>query len=111
MGKELSSGTIKNFNRQIRSCIKFIVSEGVIQYDFTQGVAIKGRGKDTGNWVKYLDFDEFEKLVSTLQKEMSPINVFSIMCYIGAMTGMRYSEVAGLTWVQYRFHQQQNKSR
>lgn len=98
MGKELSSGTIKNFNRQIRSCIKFLVSEGVIQYDFTQGVAIKGRGKDTGNWVKYLDFDEFEKLVSTLQKEMSPINVFSIMCYIGAMTGMRYSEVAGLTW-------------
>lgn len=96
--KTLSDGTIKNFNRQLRSCVKFMVDEGIIQSDFTQKVAIKGQKVVKENQVKFLNFTEFEKFISYIKNIIDPSDTYPIIFYIGAMTGMRYSEVTGLTW-------------
>lgn len=94
----LSNGTIKNFNRQLRSCVKFLVDEGIIQSDFTQKVSIKGQKVIKENHVKFLNYSEFELFITSLKKQIDPSNTYPITFYIGAMTGMRYSEITGLTW-------------
>ena len=93
-GQNHAVATVKKRHKHIRSCIKEALVSGMMIKDFTYKVEIVGlEGKKEEK--KFLSEKETKKLISSLKDDNSLSRKMAILA-LG--TGMRYAEIAGLTY-------------
>lgn len=101
--KDHAKDTVSNLNTQIRHSLQPLIDEGALQSDFTKNVVIKGKniGKQTND--KFINLNQFKKLVEYFKNHLNPFYSSSTVLYIASITGMRLSEVLALTWEDIDF--------
>lgn len=93
----LRKSTIACYNTIYHSAIRYAFEDGLIPRDFAARVQIGGRGaKDVK--LKYLEYDEMVKLYNATKDYKGPVRVNSSVAFAGLQTGLRFGELAGLTW-------------
>ncbi len=93
-----SNSSVKQINIHVRASLENLLDDFIIKNDFTKGAISKGGTGSKSEDLKYLNFAEFTELINLAKSKINPVYASSFMIYIGAMTGMRFSELAGLTW-------------
>jgi integrase len=86
--------TTKDFNNHLKSAILDAIDEGYIKADPTRKVIIKGKPPPAKK-LKFLSKFEIQSLLQNL--ELSNGVNWDWAIYIGIMTGMRISEILGIT--------------
>lgn len=95
-GKNLSKGTMTKIHKHIRSCIQDALHNGEIDKDFTYKAEVTGKdGKSESS--KFLNHAESKLLIKELNAGITPNMLTRHMALLALATGMRYSEIAGLT--------------
>ena len=103
-GKEHERQTVMDFHHQIKGSIMDAIDDGMIGRDPTRKVVIKGRKPRTKK-MKYLGSRELEALIATLELGNEPD--WNWLILLTAKTGMRFSEVLGLTVEDFDFAKQE----
>ena len=99
--KTHSKLTVSCFHKQMHACLLDAVDERQIKTDPSRKAIISGRAAEKEK-AKYLDYDEWKKLVlATYDTD----NIREQIIYLSAVTGLRYAEVLGLTWDNVDFQQ------
>lgn len=98
-----SDESTRQINIHIRASISNLVDEGIINCDFTKGAITKGGKSAKAENDKYLNYDDFQKLIKAVRSKLNPIYASPFMIFVGSMTGMRFSELSGLTWDHINF--------
>lgn len=102
-GTSHAKASVQKLNVQIRECVRDAIQDGIIDKDFTYNASLGGsKGRDERS--KYLDEDEMVKLLSKVTQAPSAMHVVWAMIATALYTGMRISEVAGLTWSDINFN-------
>lgn len=96
--KNHANASVKRLNSNIRASIANLVDEGIISYDFTKGAIIKGESPSVSEQDKFLHYEEFERLMNLVKKDLDPRYSSRFMILIAGATGMRFGELLGLTW-------------
>lgn len=91
-----AKATIETINTHIKGAVKNALNDGIIQKDFTLTTNLVFDASKTRE-VKYLNQDDAKTLLKFLKGHLFESVVYP-MAYTSLMTGMRVSEVAGLTW-------------
>ena len=95
--------TTTDFHHLLKACILDAIDDGYITKDPTRRVTIKGKPpvekKD-----KYLNQFELHKLLEDLNLDYK--NKYEWLIYIGAKTGMRFSEILAITPEDFDAHTQ-----
>ena len=94
--KERSKDFISKVNGYVRSMVKSAINDQIIFRDFTYEVEV--RGTATSNRIHFLEADDFKQVKQIAESRASFSNTGAFAVYIAAMTGMRLSEILGLTW-------------
>jgi integrase len=81
--------TTLDFHRQLRSCIRDAIDDGMLTVDPTRKASIKGKAPAERK-IKYLSCGELTALLSTLELENDPNWDWFIL--LVAKTGMRFAE-------------------
>lgn len=104
--KTHARATVSKFNNHIRQAIKNAVEEKIILYDFTQNIVISGTQNIKKLEDKFLSYDDTQKVISYFKERLDPKIPSYYMIILAFTTGLRYSELLGLTWKDIDF---QNK--
>lgn len=91
LGKNHAKRTVSTFHKHMRACLDEAVEDGIIlKNPATHAVITGGPGRQTRKFLEYTEWKRLIEFVDVNQLEM-------MMIYLAATTGMRYSEIAGLT--------------
>lgn len=101
--KDHVKSTVIKFNNHIRASLKDAVEEGLILYDPTRKAVIKGKQAIKPKEDKFLDYETFKKLMKLVEKGINPHYASPMMVIVAGATGMRFSELLGLTWKDIDF--------
>ena len=93
-----ADATVERFNIHIRASLTNLVDEGVIPYDFTKKAIIKGQAPSVPENEKYLDYEDFKRLMNLAKEKLDPHYASRLLIVVGGATGMRIGELLGLTW-------------
>lgn len=104
-GKNHAKHTVQKANMIIRSCVRNAVYDDVIRKDFTHNVQITYDPKRTRK-VEYLSLEDIKKLLQECENGLQPRYTSRYMTLTGILTGMRISEVMGLTWDDINYNWQ-----
>lgn len=85
--------TTAGFHKQVRAAVIDALEEGLISFDFTRKAIISGREKSNQK-AMFLSYHEWQVLINATK---SSSNSYDFIIYLSAMTGLRFSEVLGLT--------------
>lgn len=102
--KEYSLASVKKANGIIRQCIKSAILDGLIIRDFTQNITLNGN-KDKEVHVDYLNTAEIKSLLAEAKTARRRYHLYTsrYMIVTAIYTGMRLSEIQGLTWKDIDF--------
>ncbi|MCO6541597.1 MAG: site-specific integrase [Lactobacillus sp.] len=100
--KTRSTLTISKTNSIIRSCVQNAINDQIIGSDFTKNVILKG-APSRKRAPKFLTINQFQKVISYAVQNKSLNNITYYMILTAAYSGMRYEEIAGLTWNKVNF--------
>lgn len=95
--------TVSKFNNHIRQAIKNAVEEKIIIYDFTQNIVISGTQNIKKAEDKFLSYDDTQKVIFYFKQRLDPKIPSYYMIILAFTTGLRYSELLGLTWEDIDF--------
>ncbi|WP_426361415.1 tyrosine-type recombinase/integrase [Mammaliicoccus sciuri] len=95
--------TVSKFNNHIRQAIKNAVEEKIILFDFTQNIVISGTQNIKKPEDKFLSYDDTQKVISYFKERLDPKIPSYYMIILAFTTGLRYSELLGLTWEDIDF--------
>lgn len=95
-GRRLS--TVVKYNGFISECLRDAYHEGLLQRDPTYKIKIHGTKKPKDEKTSYLNYNETQKLVSTLKNDETTNNTTKYTILLALATGLRYSELLGLKW-------------
>lgn len=101
--KDHIKSTVIKFNNHIRASLKDAVEEGLILYDPTRKAVIKGKQAIKPKEDKFLDYESFKELMKLVEKGINPHYASPMMVIVAGATGMRFSELLGLTWKDIDF--------
>ena len=87
--------TTAGFHKQIRASVLDALDDGYIETDFTRKAIVTGRQIKKQKEM-YLSYNEWQTLVKYTFNHCSS-NSFNLIIYLSAITGLRFSEVLGLT--------------
>ena len=87
--------TVQDFHHQVKGAILDAYHDGLITNNPCHRIVIKGKERKERKTVKFLEKDELQKLLRQLDLTKG-INIDWLLL-IGAKTGLRYSELLGLT--------------
>lgn len=105
-GSNHAPTTVKKANTAVRSCVRSAILDDYIIKDFTQSVTLTG-DKDRLIKVDYLNLKEIKALIKYLFKqEPNPHWTGRGMILLAIYSGMRLSEIQGLTWKDINFMKQ-----
>lgn len=93
-----AKASTKGFHTRVRASIQPLIEEGRLQKDFTTRAVVKGNGNDKAEQDKFVNFDEYKKLVDYFRNRLNPNYSSPTMLFIISITGMRASEAFGLVW-------------
>ncbi|WP_252192291.1 tyrosine-type recombinase/integrase [Secundilactobacillus kimchicus] len=96
-GKSHGISYTQKLVRQIRAAVQDAVADNVIYKDFTFRVKITGK-KPQETEEKYLDLDDYHKLLPYLIENAGPDHMSYAMLLFQLQTGTRFEEAAGMTW-------------
>lgn len=103
-GQKLAKGTMQKTNKHIRACVQEAIEQGIIQRNFTYKAEISGlSAKETS--LKYLSEKESKRLISALFAQINDSMLTRRMAILALATGLRYSEIAGLTFDSFNFNE------
>lgn len=95
--KRRAKDTVQKLNGYVRAMVKRLINEQVLHTDFTFAVTLPA-DRDRPEKVKYLELDDFAKLTTLGRQEARIGNMGALAAYVATQTGLRVSEVLGLTW-------------
>lgn len=95
--KPRAKETVQKLNGYIRAMVKYLINEQVLHTDFTFGAELP-TDRDRTKPNKYLELPYFERLTAYSHEHARFTSLSTLAVYVGAQTGMRVSEVLGLTW-------------
>lgn len=95
--------TVIDFHHQVKGCIKDAFHDGLLERDPTYRAIMKGK-KAKKKKPKFMHEDEFKKLIRTLELNVGINMDWAIL--LAAKTGLRFSEVLGLTPADFDFEKQ-----
>lgn len=93
--EELAKATVQTYHSKIRACFNYVVEEDILRKNPTRRAIIRGK-KPKNEEETYLEINEAQQLERMLLDDFM-ISVFSRVLFIQLRTGMRISEVLGLT--------------
>lgn len=94
--------TVDKLNSYVRGMVKYAINEQTLHSDFTFGAKTKGTsGKKESD--KYLQLDQFTDVLNLALERASYDHLSDVAIFLGGQTGMRVSEVLGLTWSDINF--------
>lgn len=96
--KTHASETVSRLNSYIRASIINAVDEKIIPLDFTKGAVTIGHSPGKSEKNKFLNYDDFSRLMNLASIKITPKYVTRLMIYVAGMTGLRFGELSGLTW-------------
>lgn len=91
-----SQDFISKTNSYVRAMVKTAINEQIIFKDFTFNVDV--RGIRHSEKMKYLESEDFKRVKQISEEKASFRSMGNFAIYIASMTGMRISEILGLTW-------------
>lgn len=103
LGDGRSTGTVKKRHMYTNECLKDALGEGLIFSDPARKVTIKGSVAPKDKSTKYLNYGDAMKVIDELKKGIKPQWASRYMILLGMATGMRFSEVLGLSWEDINF--------
>lgn len=89
--------TVVKTNRFYRSCVSSAIEDGIITHNFTEHITLAYNNNKAFK-VTYLQADDITRLFNYLYEHCRPQFTTSYMLMLMIVTGLRESEVAGLTW-------------
>ena len=96
-GKNHAKSTVVKTNRFYKSCVSSAIEDGIITRNFTDHITL-AYNNDKAFKVTYLQADDITRLFNYLYDYRRPQYTTSYMLMLMIVTGLRESEVAGLTW-------------
>lgn len=102
-GKSHSKMSVSKVNSYLKTCVKSALADGLIHKDFTANTQLVWND-DNVKKVQYLSISELNKLIKALKDNLSPYFTNRYMILTAIYTGMRLSEIAGLTWDDINFN-------
>lgn len=103
LGDGRTTGTVKKRHMYTNECLKDALEDGLLFSDPTRKVTVKGTVAPKNSSTKYLNHRDATKLIDELKKDMRPKWASRYMILLGLATGMRFSEVLGLSWDDVNF--------
>lgn len=103
-GEKLSKATVLKTNKHIRSCILNGIHDGDVEKDFTYKVELSGReGQKESS--KFISQSETKKLLKAVHTDLTHEMTTRYMIILALFTGMRYSEIAALTYADIDYEE------
>ncbi|GEL76560.1 tyrosine-type recombinase/integrase [Tenuibacillus multivorans] len=94
-GKTHAKESTRKLNIHIRACVREAIDEGIIFKDFTRDAKLKGKDSKRPE-EKHLNYFEYKLLLKEVYKRLDQGMTYYIIL-LALTTGMRYSELVGLT--------------
>lgn len=101
MANKYRQESLDKFYFQIKSAMKIAVHENIISENFADFTKAKSKLSARPIEEKFLHEDEYLKMLSISEEKMKYVSYFA--CYLIAVTGLRFSELLGLTWDHVNF--------
>lgn len=101
-GQTHAPTTVAKTNSIIRACVKSAILDDYLIKDFTQGVTLTSNHDKEWD-VDYLNLDEIKRLIKLCTDTLDPEYTSRYMILTAIYTGMRISEIQGLTWRDVNF--------
>lgn len=100
-GQKYAQETLEKFHYQIKAAVKVAVREKLIQTNFADGAVVKSQKAKRAVENSFLEEHEYLALIDHTRSHIQYVTEFTL--YLIAVTGMRFSEVLGLTWKDIDF--------
>lgn len=91
-----TASSVHQISMRVGMCLKEAFSDGIIKTDPTFNLKYKGAHESKPTDLKFLEENEFNKLVQYI--EDSPMTAPNFMIYTAALSGMRTGEILALTY-------------
>lgn len=101
MGEEYRQESMDKFYFQIKSAMKIAVHERVINENFAEFTKAKSKLAPRPVEEKFLHENEYLNMLKIGEENMKYVSYFA--CYLTGATGLRFSELLGLTWSHVNF--------
>ena len=96
-GKDHAKTTMRKLHNIIKACVRSAINDGIITRNFTDDISL-AYNQDKAYKVTYLQDKDIPRLYKYLYDHRKPQYSSSYMLMLMLLTGLRESEVAGLTW-------------
>lgn len=94
-----TASSVRQIAMRVGMCLKEAFSDGIIKSDPTFNLKYKGSHESKSSDLKFLEEDDFNKLVRYI--EDTPITAPNFMIYTAALSGMRAGEILALTYEDF----------
>ncbi|MBF0780266.1 MULTISPECIES: site-specific integrase [unclassified Granulicatella] len=102
--KNKSKSTVQKYHIYFKACFQNAVMDGVITRNPADNAVIVGnKERDKKENIKYISYEEAQKLIATLKQNIKPEYVSRYMILLSLYTGMRFAECLALTWDRIDF--------
>ena len=101
-GKDHAKTTMRKLHNIIKACVRSAINDGIITRNFTDDISL-AYNQDKAYKVTYLQDKDIPRLYNYLYEHRKPQYSSSYMLMLMLLTGLRESEVAGLTWDNINF--------
>jgi len=98
LGKNRTTATVRKYHIYMKLCLKEALAEGIIYRDPTIEVTVEGKRKSKEEELKYLNYEESQKLIAEIKRNLQPRYMSRYIILFALATGCRFSEIIGLTW-------------
>lgn len=105
-GQTRSKATVKQTNTSFRGMAAEALDEGVIKHNFTRNSKVVAGIPPRDPNAKFLQIDDFEKLIKFSRSMMSFNNTSMWEVYFCTQTGCRFEESAALSWDNVDFNEE-----
>lgn len=102
-GSTKSRETVEKVHSHIRACVQDAREEEIVRHDFTRKAKLTWTVQSKKPNEKHLNFNESQMLINTLFKNLDQGLIYYLIL-LGLTTGLRFSELVGLTTKDFDFH-------
>lgn len=99
-----AKATTKRFHTHLKACLTDALADKTILNDVTYKAIITGAKETKPSNAKFLNYEEFKLLMKETEHRLNPIYSSPYMILVAGTTGLRFSELLGLTWSDIDFN-------
>ncbi|API89392.1 site-specific integrase [Marinilactibacillus sp. 15R] len=102
-GNGRATASVRKVHIYTKACLLDALEEGVIHKDPTRKISPKGTAAGRKEETKFINQDEVIKLIKEVKNGINPKWQSRYLILVGLATGLRFSEVLGLSWKDINF--------